>query len=220
MRKLKPQVSSKPKPSAGVSSITTGFPDLDRITLGWQQGELILFAGRPKMGVQAFLRSMLEDLANDKNTVCIDKSAPLSISAIREKLDNLSIEADLLIIENFPINEVKACSVMNELKAIAEENKVPIIVCSELNEHVNRRKGLNGKRPRLCDLTELKSCLQLIDVVCFFYRPEAYRIIEYENGDSTIGIAEIIVAKNHGDVGIAKFGYQAEQQKFNNLAIY
>ncbi len=216
---IKPQVSSKPKPSAGVSGIPTGFPDLDQITSGWLQGELILFAGRPKMGVQAFLWSMLENLAMEKHAVCFDDSALFSISTIREKLDNLLIKADLLIIDNFPINEEKACFVINELKVLAEEYKVPVIVCTELNENVNRRKGLNGKRPRLCDLTELKSCLQIIDVVCFFYRPEAYHYIEYENSDSTIGIAEIIVAKNQTGLGIAKLRYQAEKQKFYNMAI-
>lgn len=217
---IKSQFSSKPKPSTFVSGFATGFPDLDRITLGWQKGELILFAGRPIMGVRAFLKSMLENLAYDKNVVCFENSAPFSISAIREKLDNLSIEVDLLIIEDLPTNEVKAHSIIKELKGIAEEFQVTVIVCTELNEHVNRRKGLNGKRPRLCDLAELKSCLQIIDVVCFFYRPEAYKIIEYENGDSTIGIAEIIVAKNQAGLGIAKLGYQWENQKCINMAIH
>lgn len=39
---------------SNVSGISTGFPDLDRMTSGMHEGQLIIIAGRPAMGKTAF----------------------------------------------------------------------------------------------------------------------------------------------------------------------
>lgn len=38
----------------GVTGIPTGFTDLDRLTCGWQQGDLVVIAARPAIGKTAF----------------------------------------------------------------------------------------------------------------------------------------------------------------------
>jgi replicative DNA helicase len=39
-----------------LSGVTTGFRDMDRLTDGWQNADLIIFAGRPSMGKTAYVK--------------------------------------------------------------------------------------------------------------------------------------------------------------------
>ncbi len=52
----------------GLSGVQTGFKDLDKITSGWQNSDLIIIAARPAMGKTAFVLSMAKNMAVDFNT--------------------------------------------------------------------------------------------------------------------------------------------------------
>ena len=41
-------------------NIKSGFPELDKITNGWNNGDLIVIAARPAMGQSAFAMSLLK----------------------------------------------------------------------------------------------------------------------------------------------------------------
>ncbi|WP_101689121.1 replicative DNA helicase [Dysgonomonas massiliensis] len=47
----------------GLSGLQTGFTDLDKITSGWQNSDLIIIAARPAMGKTAFVLSMAKNMA-------------------------------------------------------------------------------------------------------------------------------------------------------------
>ena len=79
------------------------------------------------------------------------------------------------------------------LKALAKELSVPIIVLSQLSREVEKS---SDKRPTLSHLRDSGSIEQDADQVLFIYRPEYYGITDDGCGNSTIGKAEIIVAKN------------------------
>lgn len=61
--------------------------------------------------------------------------------------------------------------VSQQLKAVAGENKVPLIVLSQLNRAVEQRED---KRPQLSDLRDSGSLEQDADAVIFAYREEYY----------------------------------------------
>ncbi|MDR2384890.1 MAG: replicative DNA helicase [Tannerella sp.] len=47
----------------GLSGLRSGFIELDRITSGWQNSDLIIIAARPSMGKTAFVLSMAKNMA-------------------------------------------------------------------------------------------------------------------------------------------------------------
>jgi replicative DNA helicase len=49
----------------GLSGLATGFADLDEITSGWQDSDLIIIAARPAMGKTAFVLSMAKRMVSD-----------------------------------------------------------------------------------------------------------------------------------------------------------
>lgn len=54
--------------TTGLSGLETGFHDLDKLTSGWQNSDLIIIAARPAMGKTAFVLSMAKNMAVNYNT--------------------------------------------------------------------------------------------------------------------------------------------------------
>jgi replicative DNA helicase len=70
----------------------------------------------------------------------------------------------------------------------------------------------------LSDLRESGAIEQDADIVAFIYRPEYYGITAYENGESALGVGEIIVSKHrNGALDNVKLGYEAQFAKFTNI---
>ena len=53
--------------SAGLSGVPSGFPSIDKITLGWQASDLIILAARPSVGKTAFVLNLARNAAVDHN---------------------------------------------------------------------------------------------------------------------------------------------------------
>ncbi len=53
--------------SDGVTGVASGFKVLDDLTSGWQQGDMIVLAGRPSMGKTAFSLNLARNAAIDHN---------------------------------------------------------------------------------------------------------------------------------------------------------
>ena len=49
----------------GMSGLPTGFKELDKLTSGWQNSDLVIIAARPAMGKTAFVLSMAKNMALD-----------------------------------------------------------------------------------------------------------------------------------------------------------
>ena len=104
----------------------------------------------------------------------------------------------------------------SRLKGLAKELGVPILVLSQLNRAVENRGGRH--RPRLSDLRARGSMEQDADVVIFVHRPEMYGIDIDANGNSTDGIAELLVKKNrNGETGTAVTVFKEEHTNFYDL---
>ncbi len=158
----------------------------------------------------------------------IDDTPAISIFELRAKCRRLKLQyhVELIIVDYLQLmsgpvesrgnREQEVSNISRSLKAIAKELNVPIIALSQLNRSVEMRSG--SKRPQLSDLRESGAIEQDADMVIFIHRPEKYGITEDGDGNSTIGLAEIIVAKHrNGPVGDIQLRFRDETAKFVEL---
>lgn len=112
--------------------------------------------------------------------------------------------------------EQEVSEISRGLKSLAKELDIPIIALAQLSR-ANEKRG-TGHRPMLSDLRESGSMEADADVVGFIHRPEYYGITEDEKGDSTIGISELIIAKNrNGPTGTIRMKFVKENTAFEDL---
>ena len=101
-------------------------------------------------------------------------------------------------------------------KEIAKELNVPVIALSQLSRSVEQRGG--DKRPVLSDLRESGAIEQDADIVSFIYRPEYYDLTQDADGNSTLGMGEIIIAKHrNGALKNVRLRFVPEFARFENL---
>ena len=161
--------------------------------------------------------------------IYVDDTPSLSIFELRSKARRLVKEhkVQCLIIDylqlmnasgmSFGSREQEVSIISRSLKGLAKELDIPIIALSQLNRGVEGRSGLEGKRPQLSDLRESGAIEQDADMVCFIHRPEYYHLTEDAQGNSLIGIAEIIVAKHrNGATGDVQLKFKNVFAKFMN----
>jgi replicative DNA helicase len=162
--------------------------------------------------------------------IFIDDTAGLSVFELRAKCRRLKKQHDLkIIIIDYlqlmnasgmnPGNRQEEVSMISRsLKGLAKELDVPILALSQLNRGVESRAGAEGKRPQLSDLRESGAIEQDADMVLFIHRPEYYRITEDEQGNSLLGMAEIIIAKHrNGATGDVRLRFRQELARFQDV---
>ena len=160
----------------------------------------------------------------------IDDTPSLSVFELRTKARRLVREHGVRIIiidylqlmnasgMNYGSREQEVSMISRSLKGLAKELNIPIIALSQLNRGVEGRTGAEGKRPQLSDLRESGAIEQDADMVCFIHRPEYYKILEDDKGNSLIGLAEIIIAKHrNGATGDVLLRFKSEFARFQNI---
>src|SRR5690554_5870143 len=114
--------------------------------------------------------------------------------------------------------EQEISTISRNLKALAKELSIPVIALSQLSRAVETRTG--SKRPLLSDLRESGAIEQDADIVSFIYRPEYYKIDEWDDEDQspTKDQAEFIVAKHrNGGLDNIRLKFEGKFGKFGNL---
>lgn len=271
----------------GLSGLQSGFHELDKMTSGWQNSDLIIIAARPAMGKTAFALSMAKNMAVNYgfgvavfslemanvqlvnrlivNTceipgekirsgqldehewaqlnvkikeledapVYVDETANLSVFELRSKARRLVREhgVKMIIIDYLQLmtlnskddkssaikigsREQEVSSISRSLKGLAKELNIPIIALSQLNRGLENREG---KRPQLSDLRESGAIEQDADIVCFIHRPEVYGITTGPEGESLLGLSEVIVAKHrNGKTGSVWLKFKNDFARFQN----
>lgn len=160
----------------------------------------------------------------------IDDTPSLSVFELRTKARRLVREhgVKMIIIDYLQLmnasgmqygsREQEVSMISRSLKGLAKELNIPIIALSQLNRGVEGRTGIEGKRPQLSDLRESGAIEQDADMVCFIHRPEYYKILEDEKGNSLIGLAEIIIAKHrNGATADVLLRFKSEFARFQNV---
>ncbi len=265
----------------GVFGVRSGYKKLDDITSGFQNGDMIVLAGRPSMGKTAFSLNLARNAAMDYHVpvgffslemaahqlalrlLCaeagvdskllrmgkldnkkfqrlplvigklaeaplyIDDTPALSIMELRARARRLKSEFNvgLIIMDYLGLMEPaekrwenqqqKIAELSRNLKALAKDLQVPIIVLSQLSRAVESRQ--DNKRPILSDLRDSGAIEQDADVVIFLYRAGIYAQQKQE-GEVDMTTTEVIVAKQrNGPLGMAKLRFDLQSGRFEEL---
>lgn len=147
----------------------------------------------------------------------IDDTASMTVQQMKAKLRRTK-NLGLVIIDYLQLMEstsksdnrvVVISEITRQLKVMAKELNVPVILLSQLSRAVESR---TDKRPMLSDLRESGSIEQDADIVLFLYR-EAY----YNKESPKQNISECIVAKNrHGETGTVELIWDGQFTRFSN----
>ena len=171
----------------------------------------------------------------EKAPLFIDDSPSLSIFDLRAKARRLASQhgIKLIIVDYLQLmtaggngkgggnREQEISTISRNLKALAKELEVPVIALSQLSRAVETRGS--SKRPLLSDLRESGAIEQDADIVSFIYRPEYYKIEEWDDDDQspTAGQAEFIIAKHrNGSLENIRLKFIGNLGKFDNLEEY
>jgi replicative DNA helicase len=271
---------NKRRTSAGLRGISSGFEDLDAITMGWQPEEMIVLAARPSMGKTALAinlatnatriykkpvgvfslemskkqlieRAMcsesgieaqrtkgakdLTDLefmelgsavSNGIDNLIIDDEGFMTVLELRAKARRMMMEygIQMIIIDYIQLlrgtnkyhgnREAEISEVSRSIKSLAKELHIPIIALSQLSRETEKRAN---KEPGLSDLRESGAIEQDADIVMFLHRPEYYGMNADANGNSTKGLAQIIIAKQrNGPTDRMLLDFNSSIIKFTN----
>jgi replicative DNA helicase len=171
----------------------------------------------------------------EKAPLFIDDSPSLSIFDLRAKARRLASQHGIKIIivdylqlmtaggngKNGGNREQEISTISRNLKALAKELGIPVIALSQLSRAVETRGS--SKRPLLSDLRESGAIEQDADIVSFIYRPEYYKIDEWDDEEQSpsAGQAEFIIAKHrNGSLENVRLKFIGNLGKFDNLEDY
>jgi replicative DNA helicase len=173
------------------------------------------------------LHEKIKDLA--EAPIYIDDTPGLSVFELRAKARRLvkNHGVKIIIVDYLQLmtaggnkngnREQEISTISRSLKGIAKELKIPVIALSQVNRGVESRTS-TSKRPILADLRESGAIEQDADIVTFIYRPEYYKIYEWENSDDSRGQAEIIIAKHrNGSLENVRLKFISHLAKFSDL---
>lgn len=160
----------------------------------------------------------------------IDDNSNVSLSSIRAKATLAKSKGELngIVIDYLQLMETdeKANAQNRErevaittrgLKLLAKQLDVPVILLAQLNRGVEKRTG-DAKIPNLSDLRESGAIEQDADMVIFIHRPERYGITEDAEGNSLIGIIQLVIAKyRDGDTGIIELRHNGSMTKIFDI---
>ena len=277
MEKLGSRINSIAKrmidPSLGID---TGFKDLDYMTLGLHESEMIVVGGRPSMGKTSFLLQLawqvncpaliisaemsrqaigerlishvsgvgMRKIKAKRTTVAEKSKAKEALELISKKEIYISDESrispqiiakeiqsliemggeytspcvfidylQLLSLENLYLSgETEVASISKELKAIAKEYEVRLVVASQLNRANEQREN---HTPRMSDLRGSGSIEQDADIILLLHRPSYYRIADEDPDANDDGQAFVYIAKNrNGPVGKIEYHWNKRTMTF------
>lgn len=230
------------RPSIGKTSFALNIADNveDKVPVGifsLEMGRLQLMARQLSRSIDASVINILNGFLSpsqaaelyratkDELRIVIDDTSQLTTSEIRSRalLMKNKYNIGLIIVDYLQLvkgmgdtREQEISSISRGMKQIAKDLDIPVVVLSQLNRQVESR---SNKRPQLSDLRESGAIEQDADSVIFLHRPEVYNILQFEDGESTENVAEVIIAKNrNGAIGDARLVFIKEKTLFRDKA--
>jgi len=152
--------------------------------------------------------------------IYIDDECLMTVSKMKAKLQKEN-PIGLVIIDYLQLmsdeeksrpHKISEMVIAHEMKRMAEELHIPVLVCAQISKAVDRGNG--SHRPQLSHLNIYGSVDTVADVVLFLYRDWYYNSAD-KNADENS--AECIVAKNRNDsTGTVPLRFNSEYISFSS----
>ena len=111
--KLKEDLERFAESQSYITGIPSGFPDLDRLTTGFHEGDLIIVAGRPGMGKSSFGLSIAKYVAQKENI-------PVGIFSLEMSREQLALRL-LSFLSRIPLQDLRLGKLTGEQKELLNE---------------------------------------------------------------------------------------------------
>lgn len=201
-----------------------------------------MIAGRAKVNMWKLNRNMVpraeknmltESLIKARSElrsapIFVDDTAGLDIMDLRARARRMKKQhnIELIVIDYLQLcccregqrqgRQIEVSMISQQIKAMAKELKIPVIVLSQLSR-ANEQRGDKYEKPKLSDLRDSGAIEQDADVVFLLRRPSR-NSNDPESGDQTLAIID--VAKNrNGETGEVRVNFFREFTRFEDREI-
>ena len=143
----------------GLTGLTSGFIDLDRITSGWQKSDFIILAARPAMGKTAFALNMAQNAAIATHEPVAIFSLEMSKEQLVNRMVSSMAEIDQQTLRNGRIYGDDWVQLVNAIAPLAEApvyiDDTPAISVREVRAKARRLKTERGLSLVIIDYLQL-----------------------------------------------------------------
>ena len=144
---------------SGISGLPTGYDDLDRMTSGWQNSDLIIIAGRPAMGKTAFVLSMAKNMAiNFAIPVAIFSLEMPNVQLVKRLISNIA-DIDAYKLKSGRLNEEEQMRLNQRIRMAYSAplylDETPSLSITEMRTKARRLVREKGVRIIIIDYLQL-----------------------------------------------------------------
>jgi replicative DNA helicase len=159
-----------------------------------------------------------------KAAIYLDDTGGLDILELRARARRMKKKhgVELIIVDYLQLlhsseqarqgRQIETAHISGQLKAMAKELKVPVLVVSQLSRAPDQRD--KSGTPKLSDLRDSGAIEQDADVVCLLRRPTMYRDDD-QSGDKTLAIVDVAKQRN-GPTGEVNLNFEEEFTRFRD----
>lgn len=176
---------------------------------------------------RGMLRASCDELRKAK--VVLDDTAGLDVLELKSRARRMKQRHDigLIVIDYLQLlnsavksregRQQEVSHISGQLKAMAKELRIPVLVLSQLSRAPENRKGARGESvPKLSDLRDSGSIEQDADVVLLLRRPSYYPD-DKEAHDEKLAIVDVAKHRN-GPTGVVRLNFEKNLTRFMDRA--
>ena len=179
----------------------------------------------PKSEKQMLTNNLMQAMGELRNApIYVDDTASLDVMDLRARARRLKKRhgIELIVIDYLQLctcregarqnsRQIEVSMISQQIKAMAKELRIPVIVLSQLSR-ANEQRGDKYEKPKLSDLRDSGAIEQDADVVFLLRRPSR-NPRDPESQDQTLAYVEIAKNRN-GETGEVKMNFIREWTRF------
>lgn len=159
IRRAIEEIKNSSQTKTGVTGVPSGFVNLDRLTNGWQNTDLIIIAARPAMGKTAFVLSLARNAAVEYNLPVAVFSLEMSALQLVNRMIAAESEIGSEKIRSGRLNDSELYVIMERTARLADApifiDDTPAISVYELRAKARRLKAQHNIQLLIVDYLQL-----------------------------------------------------------------